>query len=60
MATERERMAEDIKANGFDHKAILASIHVDAAHEQRAYIALKLFQIEEHLRRLADAMVTES
>ena len=53
MATERERMLDDAETNGFDEGAIVDSGNNDRA--QRAYIALKLFQIERHLRRMADA-----
>lgn len=56
MTTDSERLADDIKANGFDPKTILTSTHIDDTHAQRAYIALKLFQIEQHMRRIADTM----
>jgi hypothetical protein len=53
MAIDRERMADDITDNGFNPKSF-------GEHDQRSYIALKLFQIEEHLRRIADAAVIGS
>ncbi len=58
MATDRERMKDDAKANGFDAEAIDDTGIGD--RDQLAYIALKLFQIEEHLRRIADAAVIGS
>ena len=51
MATDRERMLDDAEANGFNRRAVLDGGGNDYA--QRAYMALKLFQIEEHLRRIA-------
>lgn len=54
MATDFERFQADAKANGFDPKIIADTSGNKRAH--RAYIALKLFQIEEHMRRLAEGM----
>ena len=48
MATDYERMKDDVKAHGIDERTVTDS-----------YIALKLFQIEEHMRRIADTMATE-
>jgi hypothetical protein len=53
MATDRERMAEDAQANGFDRHIFADTSKGD--HAQRAYMAVKLFQIERHLRRLSAA-----
>ena len=53
MATDRERMADDIRENGFNAKSF-------GEHDQRVYIAFKLFQIEEHLRRIADISIVGS
>jgi hypothetical protein len=53
MATDRERMADDIRDSGFNPKSF-------GEHEQRGYIAFKLFQIEQHLRHIADAAVIGS
>jgi hypothetical protein len=53
MATDRERMAEDAQVNGFDQHIFTDTSTGDRA--QRAYMAVKLFQIERHLRRLSAA-----
>jgi hypothetical protein len=53
MATDRERMANDASNNGFNPKSFWE-------YDQRSYIALKLFQIEEHLRRIANMAVIAS
>ena len=53
MATDRERMVDDIRDSGFNPKSF-------GEHDQRAYIAFKLFQIEAHLRHIADAAVIGS
>ena len=51
MATDRERLAEDAQANGFDQHIFTDT----STGDQRAYMAVKLFQIERHLRRLSAA-----
>ena len=53
METDYERMADDIRDNGFNAKNF-------GEHDQRSYIAFKLFQIEEHLRRIADISIIGS
>ena len=53
MATDCERMAEDAQANGFDRHVFTDTSTGDRT--QRAYIAVKLFQIERHLPRLSAA-----
>ncbi len=59
MATDRERMKSDAKAHGFDPDAVDDTGGV-GDRDQLAYIALKLFQIEGHMRRIADAAVIGS
>jgi hypothetical protein len=51
MATDYERFLQDIKDGGFDGKSVEDIGQGERA--QRAYIAFKLFQIEEHLRHAA-------
>ena len=51
--TTVESMQADAAANGFDAKAVSDRTTNDRA--QSAYIALKLFQIEENTKRIAAA-----
>jgi hypothetical protein len=56
MATEYERFLEDINSSGFGNKNVQDT--GDGARAQRAYIAFKLFQIEEHLGRAGESAGT--
>lgn len=53
MTTTLEAMQSDAAANGFDARAVSDRVTNDRA--QLAYIALKLFQIEQNTKRIADA-----